>query len=82
MENCPASIIPNLIEDPCEGNQLSSTCVIFENAISYLSLSPNSTMTQVVQSLLLSLIDARSRISVLEAQGEDFELRITALENA
>lgn len=80
--NCYQSTTPTRIEDPCEGNQSSADCVIFSNAITYLSLSPNSTMTQVVQSLLLSLIDARSRVVVLEAQGVNFETRITALENA
>jgi len=39
-------------------------------------------MTEVVQALLLSLTDARNRIIELESQNADFEIRITALENA
>lgn len=80
--NCYQSTIPNRIEDPCKGNQISSDCSLFPNSITYLSLPPNSTMTQVVQALLVSLIDARQRIANLEAQNSDFETRITALENA
>lgn len=80
--NCYQSATPNRIEDPCEGKQSSSNCVVFENSIIYLNLPPNSTMTAVVQALLVSLIDARQRITTLEAQNSDFETRITALENA
>ncbi len=63
---CQESVTPNIIEDPCEGNQMSTDCVIYELAISYLFLPPNSTMTEVVQALLLSLVDARTRITALE----------------
>lgn len=79
--NCYQSTTPNRIEDPCSGNQLSSNCVIFENNIVYLNLPANSTITQVVQALLVSLIDARQGIATLGAQNLDFETRITALEN-
>ena len=64
--SCQESTTPSIIEDPCAGKQSSTDCVIFENAITYLFLSPNSTMTQVVQALLVSLIDARARITALE----------------
>lgn len=80
--NCYQSTTPIRIEDTCEGNQTSSDCSLFPNSIVYLSLPPNSTMTQVVQALLLSLIDARQRITELEERIEDHEIRITALENA
>ncbi len=63
---CQESITPNIIEDPCSGNQMSTDCLIYSNAITYLELPPNSTMTAVVQALLLSLIDARNRITALE----------------
>ena len=82
MEACPASIVVNRIEDGCNGNQMSTNCVLFPNSITYLSIPPNATTTIVIQSLLASLVDARNRIVVLEAQNADFESRITALENA
>lgn len=44
----------------------SSDCIIFQEAIAYLELPPNSTMTEVVVSILASLIDARNRIINLE----------------
>lgn len=69
-------------EDPCNGEQYSTNCVIHQTAIAYLSLPINSTLTTVLANYLASLVDARARIVVLEAQAEDFEERITALENA
>jgi len=51
--------------EPCELK--SSDCIIYEDAIAYLSLSSGSTQTEVVQALLSSLIDARDRINSLEA---------------
>lgn len=64
--SCQQSITPTLTEDPCDGNQMSTDCLIYSNAITYLNLPPNSTMTVVVQALLLSLVDARNRITALE----------------
>ena len=83
MEVCPQSITVNITEDPCNGNQTSTNCVLFPNSIIYLGISqPNATTTEVIQALLSSLVDARARISVLEAQAINLENRITALENA
>lgn len=45
---------------------ISTNCVIHEDAIAYLGLPENSSMTDVVDALLLSLIDARSRLLILE----------------
>jgi len=80
--SCQESIIPVIIEDECHGEQVSANCVVLETAITYLNLPPNSTITTVLNAYLLSLVDARNRILVLEAQGANFETRITALENA
>lgn len=52
---------------------ISTNCIIHESAISYLGLQDNSSMTQVVENLLFSLIDARNRIELLEQ-------RVTTLE--
>ena len=51
----------------CDENGFTDTnCVVFTDAITYLNLPSNSTMTDVVNNLLLSLIDARNRITILE----------------
>jgi len=79
---CQPSITPIITEDECHGEHIDTTCVIKSAAITYLSLPPNSTLTEILNAYLLSLVDARNRILVLEAQGANFETRITALENA
>ena len=82
MTNCLESVIPTLVEDLCNGTQTSTNCLIFPEAITYLNLPPNSTLTLVLQTYLLSLVDARNRISILEGIVGNYEIRITALENA
>mgnify|MGYP003641177847 CR=1 FL=1 len=49
----------------CDG-LTSDECTIHEEAIVYLGLPENSSMKDVVDKLVLSLIDARNRISILE----------------
>ena len=44
----------------------SNECVIHEEAITYLGLKENSSMKEVVEALLTSLMDARNRILILE----------------
>lgn len=51
----------------------STDCIIHEEAISYLGLPENSSTTDVFNALILSVIDARNRISLLED-------RVTTLE--
>ena len=65
MSDCGNTILVNYSNDePCE---LKSTdCVVYEEAISYLSLNTGSTTTEVIQALLTSLINARNRIQTLE----------------
>lgn len=45
---------------------INSNCIIHEAAIAYLSLPENSSMTEVVNALLLSLMDARNTITLLD----------------
>ncbi len=77
---CQTTIVPDLQENPCPLGQMSTNCVIHELAITYLNLPPNSNMTEVLATYLLSLVDARNRIVLLETQVADHEARITALE--
>lgn len=78
--NCHTEIVPIIIADPCNGETKSTDCIIKASAITYLSLPINSTLTAILEAYLLSLIDARTRITTLEQIVEDFETRITALE--
>lgn len=51
-------------EEECE--LTSAKCIIHENAIAYLGLQPNSTLEEVIQALLFSLINTRTRLKNLE----------------
>lgn len=51
-------------ENPCE--LTSASCTIMEEAIAYLGLPANTPMNDVIMAILLSLQDARMRITVLE----------------
>lgn len=67
MADCGKTILAEYASDePCELK--SAECIIYKDAIAYLSLEENSTMKEVVQALVLSLIDARDRITILEEQ--------------
>lgn len=45
---------------------ISTDCVIYEDAITYLGIPENSTTTDVIKALLTSLIDARNRLLIIE----------------
>jgi hypothetical protein len=66
--------------DPCNGKRYSTDCTIYPSAITYLDLPSDSTVTQVIDNLLLSLVDARSRIELLETIVADLDARLTILE--
>ncbi len=67
MAGCSnGTVIPtNNTPLPCE-EFTSSDCIIHEQAIAYLELPANSTMTEVIVAMLASLVDARNRIINLE----------------
>ena len=68
------------IPDNCNGGRKSTNCVIYPTAITYLGLSSESTATQVIDNLLLSLVDARQRIELLETIVANLDARLTILE--
>ena len=68
------------IPDDCNGERKSTNCVIYPSAITYLSLPTESTVTQVIDNLLLSLVDARQRIELLENLVSDLDARLTLIE--
>ena len=73
-------VIPELPSDPCNGERKSTNCIIYPTAITYLNLASEPTTTQVIDNLLLSLVDARNRIELLENLVIDLDTRLTALE--
>ena len=68
------------IPDNCNGERKSTNCVIYPTAITYLGLSSESTATQVIDNLLLSLVDARQRIELLETIVANLDARLTLIE--
>ena len=68
------------IPDNCNGERKSTNCVIYPTAITYLGLSSESTATQVIDNLLLSLVDARNRIELLENLVANLDARLTLIE--
>jgi hypothetical protein len=81
MENC----IPNTTSTINEtalvcSNFYSTDCIIFINAISYLNLPVNSTVTEVLVALTASLIDTRNRQEILEDSINLLEARIINVE--
>lgn len=45
---------------------IDSNCIMHAEAIAYLGLPENSSITEVIAAVLLSLQDARNRILILE----------------
>lgn len=78
--NCSTTVTPQLENDFCNGERISSKCVISVKALTYLGLPINSTLEDIIDSLIQSLADARVRISDLEEQVANHETRITNLE--
>ena len=68
------------IPDNCNGERKSTNCIIYPTAITYLGLSSESTATQVIDNLLLSLVDARNRVQLLENLVSDLDARLTLIE--
>lgn len=68
------------IPDNCNGERKSTNCVIYPTAITYLNLPSNATATQVIDNLLLSLVDARNRIELLENLVANLDARLTLIE--
>ena len=68
------------IPDNCNGERKSTIWIIYPTAITYLNLASEPTATQVIDNLLLSLVDARQRIELLETIVANLDARLTILE--
>ncbi len=65
---CNQTNIPTTDNTPLACPEFTLTdCIIYEEAIAYLGLPENSPMTDVVENMMLSLIDARNRVEILES---------------
>jgi hypothetical protein len=63
----------------CDG-YTSDDCIIHEQAIAYLALPVESSIKDVVDAILLSLVDARNRVLILEENLEAALARISEVE--
>lgn len=66
---CSQTNIPQVDNTALECSEcgfISTKCIIRPEAISYLGLPENTDLNTVIDTLLLSLIDARNRIQILE----------------
>lgn len=66
---CKQTSIPQVDNSALECGEsgfVNFNCVVKPEAVSYLSLPENSSLEEVFQALLNSLIDARNRIEILE----------------
>lgn len=68
-KTCTQNNIPTVDNTGYECDEtgfVDTNCVVSTDAITYLNLPANSTMTDVINNLLLSLIDVRNRVEILE----------------
>lgn len=69
------------INDPCNGDMKSTSCLVHTDAIAYLGLPANSTQEDINTALVLSLQDTRIRLELAETTIADLEQRVFDLEN-
>jgi hypothetical protein len=60
--------IPTLQSEPCNGEYTSTNCVTIPEALSYLNLPANATVTQVFNALVLALQFKDQQIQELQDQ--------------
>lgn len=66
---CTQTNIPQVDNSAIECSKcgfISGKCVILTEAIAYLGIPENSSLDDVINALLLSLINTRDRVSILE----------------
>lgn len=66
--NCIQTNIPTTDESTidCNGEYISTDCVIHSEAISILELPEDSNLTTIIENLLLALIDVKNRLEIAE----------------
>lgn len=81
MQNCNNGIsIPPLEIDQCNGERMSTGCLIDESLYSELSLEANSTQKQINQAMYLAFLNLKATTEDLQDQVSALEARILILE--
>jgi hypothetical protein len=65
MECNTGIVIPTLIEDICNGEKVSTSCVVDSNTYVDLGISANSTQTQINQSIYVAMQTAQNNVEDL-----------------
>jgi len=70
MATCSQTNVPVLNQDPapCNGITTPTTCTIHVPSITYLGLTANSTLLEVINALVAELQAQDSRITTLETE--------------
>jgi hypothetical protein len=70
MAACSQTNIPvlNQVTAPCNGVTTPTTCIIHEPSITYLGLTVDSTLLEVINALVAELQAQDSRITALETE--------------
>ncbi len=73
--NCNEQVeIPEVDNTPLVCDEfIPSGCILYPTAIPELMLPANSTLTLIIDNLMLALIDAKARIVILEEKVETLE---------
>lgn len=67
-KDCGSYVVPNLINDPCEGEKTPAECVIDSNVFLELGLQANSTQKEINQKLYATILAQKLKIEQLETQ--------------
>lgn len=69
MENCyTGTNVPETQCEPCHGKYTSTDCIIDPNALVYLNLPANSTVSEIFTALILALMYKDEQIGNLQTQ--------------
>lgn len=76
--HCGQTNIPTTNETPLPCKEfISDKCVLHEEALAYLGLPTNTPYNELIEALVNSLSDARSRITQIESQAQLLKAKIT-----
>lgn len=83
MNNCYTGItIPPRVAAPCNGEYISTDCILYPEAITYLFVNSNESVTAILQALVLSLQSNNTRTTQLEEENGEQATLITTAQNA
>jgi len=72
--------IPTLETDPCNGERISTGCIIDDSLYSELSLEADSTQQEINQAMYLAFLNLKATTEDLQDQVSALEARIVILE--